>query len=347
MTSNNEKQTKGYTFRPLQIIIPIIIGIGVVMIMFIDEFSDFKWSSIQFTTHTVLALAIACCFVVGRDFGLTWRFRIITNNELSWTQALRVCMLCEFTSAITPTAVGGSGVGMLFLNREGISWGRGTTLMLITIFLDELFFVISCPLIMLITPSNELFSSLSADFTSGVRVAFWGVYGVITLWTLILFLGIIVKPHLVRSALIYIFRIKWLKRWQHGVAEFGDNMVMASIEIKQKSIKWWTLAFSSTIFSWTSRYLVVNALFWGFVAGADQWLVLARQFVVWLLLMVSPTPGGSGVSEWLFTRYYADMIPVAALALIIALIWRILSYYVYLLIGALIMPSWIKKFKKK
>ncbi len=81
--------------------------------------------------------------------------------------------------------------------------------------------------------------------------------------------------------------------------------------------------------------------------SADQLVVFGRQFVVWAILMFSPTPGGSGVSEWLFTEYYGDMLQNAGIALIIALFWRIITYYVYLIIGVCIVPSWLKKRDKK
>lgn len=64
--------------------------------------------------------------------------------------------------------------------------------------------------------------------------------------------------------------------------------------------------------------------------------------MVWICLMISPTPGSAGISEWLFTTYYGDLIHSAGIALIIALFWRIISYYIYLLVGACILPSWIR-----
>ena len=74
----------------------------------------------------------------------------------------------------------------------------------------------------------------------------------------------------------------------------------------------------------TSRYVMGCFLFLAFVPGCDQWLVYARQGVIWLLLLVCPTPGGSGVSEWLFSEYYADIVPTAQIALVVSLVWRIL-----------------------
>lgn len=53
----------------------------------------------------------------------------------------------------------------------------------------------------------------------------------------------------------------------------------------------------------------------------------------------------SGVSEWLFSEYYADIVPTAQIALVVSLVWRIFSYYIYLLVGLVVIPSWLKKRK--
>ena len=45
-------------------------------------------------------------------------------------------------------------------------------------------------------------------------------------------------------------------------------------------------------------------------------------------MMITPTPGGSGVSEYLFTQYFSDMSVAAGDILFITCFWRILTYYV-------------------
>ena len=123
------------------------------------------------------------------------------------------------------------------------------------------------------------------------------------------------------------------------------NMVATSERVRHCPRTWWMRVFGATVVSWFSRYLVVNALFWGFVPSADGLLVFGRQFVVWVVLMVSPTPGGSGVSEWLFSNYYGDLIGNVSMALLLAIIWRLFSYYVYLIAGAFLAPRYFKKNK--
>ena len=137
-------------FSTWKILIPVLIGLGVVVGMLIHESREENlasvWKDINFTWRTWLCIGLGFLFMWGRDFGLTWRFRALTNRELSWTKAYKVDFLCEFTSCVTPSAVGGSSLGMVFLNSQGIEIGRATTLMMTTLFLDELFFVLFCPL---------------------------------------------------------------------------------------------------------------------------------------------------------------------------------------------------------
>ncbi len=52
--------------------------------------------------------------------------------------------------------------------------------------------------------------------------------------------------------------------------KLGDSMVATSRDLRHRSAGWWIEAFAATTVSWISRYLVVNALFLGFVPSADQ-----------------------------------------------------------------------------
>lgn len=329
----------------LKILLPVLIGIAVVAWLFYDEFSVSSWQHIHFGFHTAIGIAIALFFVVGRDFGLTWRFHTIASPDISWRRALRVDLMCAFTSAITPSVVGGSAFAIFYLNREGVDVGRATTLTLTTLFLDELFFVVFCPIIVMFMPLESLFGGTGSTVLDGIEVVFWLVYAGIVVWTTILFLGIIVMPHAVQRILTRLFSIRLLRRWLPAIESTTANMVSTSAWVRSCSAGWWIRVFSATVVSWFSRYLIVNAIFWAFVPDASQLLVFCRQFVVWVVLMVSPTPGGSGLSEWIFTEYYGDIIGSGDLAVVMALIWRLITYYLYLVIGVVLIPGYFKKKK--
>jgi len=68
---------------------------------------------------------------------------------------------------------------------------------------------------------------------------------------------------------------------------------------------------------------------------------------MWIILLVSPTPGGSGIAEFIFSDFLGDIIPNADWAIPLAVLWRLISYYPYLFIGAIVLPRWLSKVFKK
>jgi hypothetical protein len=230
--------------------------------------------------------------------------------------------------------------------------GRSTSIVLATSFLDELYFVIMLPVILLIVGGDILFStSLQgtgiALLNNLVFVALAG-YLIILAWVLLVGYGLFIDPVKIKKTILWFFRLPFLRRWKESAVRAGDDIVESSHELKKKPFMFWIKAITATFLSWTSRYWVVNAILLAFFAINDHFLIFARQLVTWIMMIISPTPGGSGFAELILGRYISDTIPadaayVGSLALAIAIIWRIISYYPYLIIGASIVPGWIQK----
>ena len=326
----------------LKIIIPVAIGIGVVVWLFGREFNIDTLRAIKLTPTAAVGLALAFVALFGRDFGLAWRFRSLSDMWLSWKSSAKVTMLCEFTSAITPTSVGGSALSMVFMNREGIKLGRATAITLTTLMLDEGFFLLFCPLLFLFISPERLFGFAQGAAAHDLQVLFWVVYGVISLIAIVLYIGIFRSPRTIATVLSKIFSLPILRRWKKSVDELNESLMTTSAELRGKPLRWWGAPVAATIVSWLSRFAVVNALMFAFIPEADQITVLGRQFIVWALLTFTPTPGGSGVSEMLFKTYYADIV-FGPMLMVLAIVWRIFTYYVYLLIGICMIPTFIKK----
>ncbi|WP_368110428.1 lysylphosphatidylglycerol synthase transmembrane domain-containing protein, partial [Bacteroides salyersiae] len=136
-----------------------------------------------------------------------------------------------------------------------------------------------------------------------------------------------------------------LYRWKGAVETLTDNLVISSHEMSHRSLLFWLKVFGMTCISWISRYLVVNALLVAFTTNGHQLLAFVRQLILWIVMTVSPTPGGSGVSEYMFRVYYADFFTIGGMALLVAFIWRMITYYMYLFIGVCILPGWLRKLK--
>ena len=338
--------------KPARIIIPVILGLAVVAWLILKEIKTDVFNQLSFSWRSVFWLFAAWGCMIFRDLGYMIRIRILTDKDLSWRQAFRVIMLWEFTSAITPSTVGGTAVAVVFLNKEGISVGRSTSVVLATSFLDELYFVIMLPFLLLIVGGTTLFTtSLQGSGASFLNelILFAGIgYSIIFLWVILVGYGIFFNPEGIRKLIIGIFRLPVLKRWHDSAVRAGDDIVQSSHELSKRSFSFWLKAGTATLLSWTARYWVVNAILVAFFAINDHFLIFARQLVTWIMMIISPTPGGSGFAEVIMGRYISDLIPadpayVVSIALAMAIIWRIISYYPYLLIGSLIIPGWIER----
>ncbi|MFR9165737.1 MAG: lysylphosphatidylglycerol synthase transmembrane domain-containing protein [Dysgonomonas sp.] len=338
--------TKSTKFSTWKIVIPTILGMGVIFYMlWRDLFSNPEnlegLKQIQISWHTVFWFFIALLLMVGRDLGFTIRYRYLTEKLLSWKQCIKVTLLAEFGTAITPSTVGGSSMAVLFLAKENISVGKSTTIVFVTLLLDEMFFVVTFPLLLLLVPSDQLFSNISALETS-ILTLFIIAYIIKMMICICLIVGLFIKPQAIRWLLIFIFRFPLLRKWQRAAAKVGDDIIISSNEIKGKGASYWLPLIVATILSWCSRYFVINALFMAFFQVQDHILIFARQFVMWILMVISITPGGSGLTEIIFEKYLSMLIPIAGLTPIIIFLWRLLSYYNYLFIGAFLVPRWAK-----
>jgi hypothetical protein len=334
-----------------RVIYPIIIGLGVVGFMFYKEFNPKIFSYLSVAKWSFLWFVVALALMALRDVGYIIRLLILAEGRLSIRQAFRVIMLWEFTSAITPSAIGGTGVAILYVNKEGISLGRSSALVMASSLLDELYFILMFPLLLIVVKTNVLFGlvGLEEEITFSNELFLFAVigYSLKLIYVIVLSYGLFFNPRGLKWLMLMIFKLPILRRWKHGANDAGTEIIENSKDFKRKPFMFWLKTFAATILSWTSRYWVVNALLLAFFTISDHGIIFARQLVMWIMMLISPTPGGSGFAEFVFTRYLGEFIPVEAailgtVAVAMALVWRLATYYPYLIIGAIIFPRWVK-----
>ncbi len=346
-TKSDKSPLAGIT--PQRALYPVIIGLCVVCYLFYKDFNPSVFSDINFTGWSIFWLFIAILCMFGRDIGYIIRIKLLSDNKLTWLQSFRIIMLWEFTSAVTPSAVGGTSVAILYVHKEGIGLGKSSAMVLLTSFLDEIYFIIMFPLLIAIVGVDTIFDVTGASSVA-TGFAIFAVVGYIIklLYVILLSYGLFVNPRGIKWLLLKVFKFRPLKRWYNSANSVGSDIILSSQDLKRKGLKFWSQSFAATFLSWSSRYLVANALIMAFFSVSDQFILFARQLVMWIMMLIMPTPGGSGFAEYIFTDYCSDLISVpldqqVGAALLIATLWRVITYYPYLFIGAIILPRWIKR----
>jgi uncharacterized membrane protein YbhN (UPF0104 family) len=189
-------------------------------------------------------------------------------------------------------------------------------------------------------------------FPAQLDHAFWGLpiktifvigYLFILVLVLAIFYGVFFRPRAFKFALLRVFKLPFLRRWRPAVIKVGDDIVLTSVELRGKPRRFWIKAFAATCFSWANRFIVINLIAAAFFTVNDHLLLYARQLIMWVILLISPTPGGSGVAEIAFSGFFRDLLPAVGYIGAIAVIWRLLSYYLYLFMGTIILPRWLRR----
>lgn len=333
------------SLRANRILWPILIGLGVSGFMLYNKFDADTFSFLELSWHVVLFVLLAFLMMVVRDVAYIYRLMVLTDYSLSWKQAFNVIMLWEFSSAVSPSVVGGTGPAIFFLYKEGLSGGSSTAVVLTAIFLDEMFFVISVPIVYFVF-GMDIFPPDSLNYNT-ILSAFYIGYLIILVYTLFLAYALFINPQMFKSFISWVFLFPILVRWRTRARKSANQLIQTSRLIRSKPFSYWAKSFTATIFSWTGRYWVVNFLLMAFMQDrysvTDQFLIYGRQLSMWIILLISPTPGGSGVAEFIFSDFLGDFITSESWYAPLAFFWRLISYYPYLFIGAIILPMWLKK----
>ena len=339
------------TLNPNKVWVPILIGLAIIVAMFYFDPNLTMENLHVVVDASPLFIFLAILVIFLRDFGYVYRIREITDRHLTWTRAFYVIMLWEFASAVTPSVVGGSAVAMFILNKEGIKMGKAIAFVMVTAIFDNLFFVIGAPIILYFAQGNIFPESklLESQVGSSLQALFWISYALYASYSLLMALGLFYRPRVFKWLLIKIFSIRFLQKWKHSAQEFGDQIIDASKLLSGKNYRYWLKIIIATLVVWSARYLMLNTLMSAFVPldFFDHVIVFARQVIMWIVMMISPTPGSSGTAEFFYGQFFEQFL--GKYTFVTSIVWRLLSYYPYLILGAFFLPRWIRQvfFNKK
>lgn len=334
--------------NPKKIIWPLLIGFSVTAWLFYSQFDRNAFSQIDWTWHSTFWMLLAVVSVFVRDFAYMVRIRVLTDKELNWYRSFIVIMLWEFSSALAPGIIGGGFLFAIFiLNREGINLGKSITTITFSSFLDGIFLAVMAPLVYFLVGKQALFSGVQVGetaFGNSIYYSFWVVYFIILVYKLFIAYALFVNPYFIKKLIVGVCSIGFLKRFRKGAVTTGDQLIIASNGLRDKDLKYWGISLLATFASWTARYSIVNCLihaFHGQTPLADL-IVYAKQVIMGIIILLSPTPGGSGIAEVMFTDFLEEFMH-KGLAPTLGILWRLISYYPYLIVGAFILPRWIRE----
>ncbi len=330
-----------------RIILPIIIGLGVVGYLIWSQWDAEAFEQITWGFNTIFWLLMAVVCYLIRHVIYAWRLRILSLKAFTWKKCMELIVLWEFSSSVSPTSVGGSAVALFFLAQEKISSARAVSIVMYSLVVDTLYFILTLPLLFMIfgpvvlRPDATSFGDLGA-----IGITFVGLIAFMIIYGLIFFYGLFINPVHIQRFLLWLADIKLLKRFSKNLSETAMGVVEASDDLKTKSWKFHMSALVSTFGAWVTRFLGLYFIIIALVSGIPESvyshiMLFGRGEMMHSMIQFYPTPGGAGLTEITFGGFYSDFIPIG-IAFVVALVWRLITYYPYLIAGAIVIPNWLR-----
>ena len=282
--------------------------------------------------------SIAWCVLLYLGFILTDAVSVRSalksqGYNLSLVDACVASVKGSYYSNITPGAAGGQPMQIHHLSKKGISVGAGTSAVISHFIAQQVM------LTMLITLAGIRYYGFALSNVGSYWpiLAFGYIYNAVmvtgvmllcfsrrsVLWLVNIGVGVAAKLHLTKDA--EALKQKWLQT----ADTFSGSMQQLKAHPKE-IVKQLVFGAMQLLMLMSILYFVYTALG---LTGAVYGQILMMALCQHISAAYMPMPGASGAQEGVFSLYFGQLIPGSS-CLAVMLIWRFMTYYLGLLLGA-------------
>jgi len=358
-----------------KIIWPVLLGLSVLAFIGVKTFDVNVYRSMWNSLNPWILSGALVCVITRVLFGGK-RLSYVSHNRLSFKGGIRGQLAWDFAANITPSLVGGAPIAAYFIAQSSeingdskagssgasvdanVSVGSGsgagarassgsgkirlgevTAFMMFIMLLDQAWFALSVPVILVSALFMEVIpASAGAAGTITAVVYFIGFM----IWTGLFAYATLFRPHLLAALADRVCRLPFLRKYREKVSHEMDEYQERATILRRQPLSFFAKGLLLTSGTWIARYALVVFIVWSFVPDVDQLLLFIRSIAMTIGSLVMPTPGGAGGVEGLYVLFFGSLMPGALLAPTL-LIWRIMGYYIFLGFGLYITTSHVKK----
>ncbi len=330
---------------------------------------------------TVLNLMILCLVLLylSQNMGVTELSQIFTNVQQSkwlwWAIAIAILSILvetaktvlllvrttktfrpfvsykstaieKFYDAVTPFSIGGQPFQIAYLHHYGVKAGVATSIPLAKTMMNMLSFVI-ISIIMLLTH----LSLVNASSVFVIVLATISLVVITVLVAMIFTLSVSKKiaPKIIITILKVLAKLHLIKDYQTAFTRIMKEVLeyQKSILYYAKSPLTMTILVILSVGQWIIKASIPFVIYVAFTTNPTTgYFVIFTNFILCeLASKIIPFPGGAGIAEISFSALFASLFSDGTLFWAV-LLWRILTFYIYLVQGGLVIlydTVWGKK----
>ena len=248
----------------------------------------------------------------------------LCGAPVSMWRSVRAFILGLFCAALTPSGGGNAPAIALSLRRDGLPTSLAWAVTLYTSVLDLLFFAWAVPL-----------AGLVLSFGGHLPPLFFWLSLLLAPLCLLLWYAFSFELGRLRRVLLRLFALPLLKGWRRAAARFLERFGEVAQVVARQPWRGQLALQAAT----ATLHLGLYAIFYVMARGLGLEVALGETLALLLLVSITsyavPTPGSSGYLEVALTYAFAATADTT-LVIPAVLAWRTLSFYVSIIIGALL-----------
>ena len=322
----------------LNILLVIIVTIIVLYVSLKDNFKEVVEG---ITKLNIFWMIIALIFALGYYFMRTLSLHNFVKKfkeDITFTKIFKIVFITQFFDGITPSSTGGQPYQIYAFNKEKISLANATNIVIQNFIVYQIALILLGLIAVLANKYLNLFESLGTIkklILLGFIINVIVIIGLFSLAFMKKLNKLIVKLIVKILSKLKIIKNKEqiIKNLNQTVENFHDGAI---ILLKNKT------EFIITIFYNFAALLLFYAIPIVILYGLGDYKsmniiesIIASAHVM-LIGSFIPIPGASGGLEYAFQKFYGVFVIGANLTLLM-LMWRTLTYYLGVIIGAVLL----------
>lgn len=341
------KNKKGKRKKILQLFFLLFFSIvSIIILAFIDDSGAVPLSAIidDLKISKILMVFVMLAIMIVADTSkyvyLTW----ITTKKFRPFTSFKVGIMGRYYDGITPLATGGQPFQMYYLAKRDMPVGVASSIPLLRFILGQFsILIIAFSLLFFVNFSPEVSGVIDVTtFTVTKSASYVGI--AITSFVPIFLLFLTILPNFGKKVTSLIIKIghkfKIVKNYDitynkviKNVEEFQTSMRYVSSKIRH-IITIMILTAIEYIAFLSIPYFICLAF--GINPSWEFYLtILSLNITTIFAVALMPTPGTAGAAETVFLLVFKNLFPVGAFWAM--LLWRFLTYYIFIILGLIIM----------
>lgn len=282
--------------------------------------------------HFAIIITLVLLYWAGHALRVMIWTRFL-DTPLAFRDGYQIAAFTDLGAAVTPTLIGGGPVKLGLLIQRGLSSGKAGFLTILGGTEDVIMYVSAILLSLLY--AHESASKIATSALSMVYSHWWKVIAILALI-------LVTRKVMSRYELLQLrnlIPLKYKKAYVtlvKGVKTAGAEMVDSLRLVLREGKLRFVLSFTILLLQWVMKFSILMVLLHAFGVELSVVDTYLNQWIVYLSMMLVPTPGATGGAETIFYYMFTDLIREGSLPIVTTL-WRFGTYYLYLILAVILL----------